>query len=67
MLLKDLPTKRKPIPIYKVQCFGKLTNCWHEFNKAYTIKENAIKSAITLKKGRVIQKFNGKEQIVYEA
>ena len=67
MLLKDLPTKRKAIPIYKVQCFGELTRCWHEFSKAYTIKENAIRSASNLKRGRVIKKFNGKEQIVYEA
>lgn len=66
MLLKDLPKKREPIPIYKVQYFGDLIGCWHEFSKPYTNKQNAIKEAIRLKRGRVIERLNGKESTIYE-
>lgn len=66
MLIKDLPKKREPTPIYKVQSFGDLIGCWHEFSRPYTNKQNAIKEATRLKRGRVIERFNGKESTIYE-
>ena len=46
MLIKDLPTKRKEVILYKIQVCDQNLLTWKELPKAYSTLESAQKTAL---------------------
>jgi len=54
MLLKDIPTKRKEVILYKIQVQEML--CWKELTKAYNSLEDAIKKLPDRQESRIVKR-----------
>jgi len=63
MLLKDLPTKRKEVILYKIQVQDMFF--WHELKNAYATLDKAISKVPKDKEARVVKRTNKGWEIVW--
>lgn len=64
MLIKDLPSKRKEVVLYKIQVFEMF--CWKELPKAYSIIDEAREKIPTNAKARIVKRSDKGWEIVEE-
>jgi hypothetical protein len=65
MLLKDLPTKRKEVILYKIQVQEIL--CWKELTKAHNSLEDAIKKLPDRQESRIVKRTDKGWEIVWSS
>ena len=63
MLLKDIPTKRKEVILYKIQVQDMFF--WHELKKVYATLDKAISKVPKDKEARVVKRTNKGWEIVW--
>lgn len=64
MLIKDLPSKRKEVVLYKIQVFEMF--CWKELPKAYSTIDEARAKITTNAKARIVKRSDKGWEIVEE-
>lgn len=64
MLLKDLPSKRKEVVLYKIQVFEMF--CWKELPKVYSNINEARAKIPTNAKARIVKRSDTGWEIVEE-
>ena len=65
MLLKDLPSKRKEVILYKIQVQDML--CWKELTKVHKSLEDAIKKLPDRKTTRIVKRTDKGWEIVWSS
>lgn len=62
MLIKDLPTKRKEVVLYKIHLWKNLS--WNEQPRAYKNLETASQSAAKFEKARIVKRTDNGWEVV---
>ena len=62
MLIKDLPSKRKEVILYKIQVFEMF--CWKELPKAYSSSDEARAKISTNAKTRIVKRSDKGWEVV---